>query len=169
MSEKFKPIALDTTDYWRAVILFGRNVASYKFALAKSLLDLKPQSGQLLKMSDIAPAFSHHITEHLKIADKQGTSRSSSFLDACRKFNMGELTEEGLLESTVRYGFVNVIDAFHVVGNDDIPIRFYIDERKGMMVSESLMNSQNLLVLTSMQHYHMRPNPGGGWWRPLGN
>jgi hypothetical protein len=74
VSEKFKPIALDTTDYWRAVILFGRNVASYKFALAKSLLDLKPQSGQLLKMSDIAPAFSHHITEHLKIADKQGTS-----------------------------------------------------------------------------------------------
>ena len=52
MSEKFKSQALDTTDYWRAVILFGRNVASYKFALAKSLLDLKPQSGQLLKMSD---------------------------------------------------------------------------------------------------------------------
>ena len=24
--------------YWRSVILFGRNVASYKFALAKSLL-----------------------------------------------------------------------------------------------------------------------------------
>lgn len=130
MSEKFRSQALDTVDYWRAVILFGRNVASYKFALAKAFLDLKPQSGQLLKMSDIAPAFSHHITEHLKIADKQGTSRSSSFLDACRKFNTGELAEDELLESTVRYGFVNVIDAFHVVGNDDIPIRFYIDERK---------------------------------------
>ena len=25
---------------WRAVVLFGRNVASYKFALAKTLLDL---------------------------------------------------------------------------------------------------------------------------------
>ena len=27
--------------YWRAVILFGRNVASYKFALAKSLIELR--------------------------------------------------------------------------------------------------------------------------------
>ena len=27
-------------NYWRAVILFGQNVASYKFALAKSLIDL---------------------------------------------------------------------------------------------------------------------------------
>ncbi|MBN1775777.1 MAG: hypothetical protein JW817_04860 [Clostridiales bacterium] len=28
--------------YWRSVILFGRNVASYKFALAKSLFEIAP-------------------------------------------------------------------------------------------------------------------------------
>lgn len=28
--------------YWRSVILVGRNVASYKFALAKSLLEIAP-------------------------------------------------------------------------------------------------------------------------------
>lgn len=60
-------------DYWRGIILFGRNVASYKFALAKALLELKPESGQLLKLSDLAPSFSHHLTEHLKTSDKQGT------------------------------------------------------------------------------------------------
>jgi hypothetical protein len=27
-------------NYWRAIILFGRNVASYKFALGKSLLEM---------------------------------------------------------------------------------------------------------------------------------
>lgn len=37
-------------DYWRGIILFGRNVASYKFALAKSLLDVNPQSGELVKL-----------------------------------------------------------------------------------------------------------------------
>ena len=31
--------AATTEDYWRAIILFGRNVASYKFALARSLRD----------------------------------------------------------------------------------------------------------------------------------
>lgn len=28
--------------YWRAVILFGRNSASYKFSMAKSLIELIP-------------------------------------------------------------------------------------------------------------------------------
>ena len=28
--------------YWRSAILFGRNVASYKFALAKSLFEIAP-------------------------------------------------------------------------------------------------------------------------------
>jgi len=35
-------------DQWRGIILFGRNVASYKFALAKALLDLRPVEGQLV-------------------------------------------------------------------------------------------------------------------------
>lgn len=34
--------------YWRSVILFGNNVASYKFALAKALLELAEQKKQKL-------------------------------------------------------------------------------------------------------------------------
>ena len=117
-------------EYWRGIVLFGRNVASYKFALAKSLLELKPQAGELLKLEEIAPAFSRHITDHLKKSDKQATSRSSKFLDACRSFNQGELEENQLIETTVKMGFNNVIDAFHVVGQGEIPKRFYLDERK---------------------------------------
>lgn len=117
-------------DYWRGIVLFGRNVASYKFALAKALLDLKPQSGELLRLEDLAPVYSGYISEHLRHADKQGTSATSRFLEACRKFNSGELNQDELVEHTIRYGFNNVIDAFHVVGNGEIPNPFYVDERK---------------------------------------
>ena len=116
-------------DYWRGIFLFGRNVASYKFALAKTLLDLNAQSGQLLKLSELAPVFANHIAEHLKIADKQATSTSSQFLDACRKFNNGVITQDRLTEETVRRGFGNVIDAFHVVNQGPIPTLFFTDER----------------------------------------
>lgn len=116
-------------DYWRGIILFGRNVASYKFALAKALLDINPQAGQLLKLSDIAPSFSRHLAAHLKISDKQTTARSSQFLDACRRFNSGEITHQELVEETVRNGFNNVIDAFHIVGPGEVAKRFYVDER----------------------------------------
>jgi hypothetical protein len=52
MSEVFNDKELELEDYWRAIILRGRNVASYKFALAKTLLDLKPESGQLIKIGE---------------------------------------------------------------------------------------------------------------------
>jgi hypothetical protein len=51
------------------------------------------------------------------------------FLDACRSFNKGELPEDKLVETTVRIGFNNVIDAFHVVGPAPVPVRFFVDER----------------------------------------
>lgn len=130
MSESFLSKEPKLEDYWRGIVLYGRNVASYKFALAKTLLDLNPSAGQLIKIGELAPVFSKHIAEHLKLADKQGTSRSSKFLDGCREFNSGKLTSDELTELAIRYGFNNVIDAFHVVGQDEIPKRFYIDERK---------------------------------------
>ncbi len=126
-------------DYWRGVILYGRNVASYKFALAKSLLEISPKSGELLKLSDIAPIFSKHIVEHLTHSPKQITSSSSKFLSACKKYGIDEPNQGKLIEETVRYGFVNVIDAFHVVGSDLIPKRFYLDERgtnNGIRITE---------------------------------
>lgn len=130
MSDTFISQSPELEDYWRGIILFGRNVASYKFALARSLLEISPSSGELLKIEDLAPSFARHITEHLKKSDKQSTSRSSTFLDTCRSFNEGKLSEEQLVEQTIRHGFVNVIDAFHVVGQGEISERFYLDERK---------------------------------------
>src|SRR6516165_8539332 len=131
MSEFFLTTEPTLEDYWRGIILFGLNVASYKFSLAKALLELKAPSGRLIKLEELADPFSRRICSHLRETDKQGTSASSRFLDACRKYNRGELSRDQLIEQTVRYGFNNVIDAFHVVGRDTVPRRFFIDERQG--------------------------------------
>ena len=56
-----------TESIWRSVILFGRNVASYKFALGKSLLELADKETNFVSMEDLAEPFSRHISEHLKI------------------------------------------------------------------------------------------------------
>ncbi len=147
--------APELEDYWRAIILFGRNVASYKFALAKSLLEIQPESGQLIKMSELAPVFARQITEHLKISDKQATSRSSTFLDYCRDFNAGKTDQNHLLEQTVKYGFVNVIDAFHIVATDEISKRFYIDERKkndGIRITEEFSELVSGSQITNLPH-----------------
>jgi hypothetical protein len=117
-------------NFWRSIILFGRNVASYKFALGKSLLELTDQGRDEVSLDELAVPFAHHVCEHLKLSDKQGTSARSQFLDACRAYNRGELTETRLIEQTARLGFNNVIDAFHVVNQGDVPVRFFLDERR---------------------------------------
>lgn len=75
---RFMETAPSLESYWRAIILFGRNVASYKFALAKSLLDIQESS---IALEDLARPYAAHICEHLKKEDKQCTSQSSKFLE----------------------------------------------------------------------------------------
>ena len=126
--------------YWRSIVLYGKNVASYKFALAKSLIDLKGQPNDLIKLEDLAVPFSKHICEHLKKNDKQITSRSSKFLDECRKFNSNTVGLDTLIQTTKKIGFSNVIDRFHEVNGNAIPCKFYIDERKesgGIRITEN--------------------------------
>jgi len=127
---------------WRAIILFGRNVASYKFALGKALLELADEEITFIKLEDLANPFSKHLTEHLKITDTQGTSSSSQFLDACRQYNNNEISKDDLISKTVALGFNNVIDAFHIVNRAEVPKRFFIDERKereGIIITDDLL------------------------------
>jgi len=111
--------------YWRSVILFGRNAASYKFALAKSLLEIAPTGKTVITLEELADPFSRHLCEHIAHSPRQVTSPSSGFLDACRSYNDGTSTHEALLQATVKNGFNNVIDAFHIVNNGALPVQFY--------------------------------------------
>ena len=127
---KFYEIEPTLENYWRSIILFGRNVASYKFALAKALYDLKDSGDTVVTLDKLAVPFAKHIASHLVICDKQITSANSKFLDGCRDFNANKITHDKLVDLTVQLGFNNVIDAFHNVHNEEVPTRFFVDERK---------------------------------------
>jgi len=117
-------------NYWRSIILFGRNVASYKFALAKALYDLKDSSNDIIKLEELAKPYVKHLLEHLKHSPKQITSKSSTFLQTCEQYNKNEITYDELISKAVKLGFANVIDAFHNVNSKEIDKRFFIDERR---------------------------------------
>lgn len=125
----FIPSSPSVEDCWRGVVLYGRNTASYKLALATALLQLKPESGQLIKLEDLAPHFAQSIAEHLLVAPKQITTRNGKFIQACEAFNKNH-DLNALVDATVAHGFANVIDAFHIVGAAPVHHQFYADERK---------------------------------------
>lgn len=136
---------------WRAVILFGKNSATYKFAFAKSLLELASMQKTSVTLQELAVPFSRHILAHLRQNDKQGNSSSSSFLNACRSYLKGELEEANLLEQTAKLGFVNVVDAFQNVNGGIIPNPFYHKNYAGS--KKEVVITDNLLSLKQSFHF----------------
>ncbi len=58
---------LNDQTLWRAIILFGQNVASYKFALGKSLLELAGDGKSFVSMEELAVPFSRHVCQHMAL------------------------------------------------------------------------------------------------------
>ena len=128
---------------WRALILFGKNSATYKFAFAKSLLELIEKETTSISLKELARPFSKNITEHLKQSDKQGNSSSSKFLNFCRDYNSEIIDEDQLLLQTERFGFVDVIDAFQNVNGGQISNLFYekdyTNRNKRIVIKDDLL------------------------------
>lgn len=130
---------------WRSLILFGKNSATYKFAFGKALLELTSKEVNSVSLRDLSPLFVNSILEHLKKNDKQGNSPTSTFLDACRKFNRSEISYDNLLSITEKYGFVNVVDAFQIINGSEVPKRFYEKDYTGK--SKRIVITDELLQL----------------------
>ena len=62
---------------WRHIVRFGRNVASYKFALGQVLLDLGARQQTFVRLEDLAVPYATAICEHLQVEDRQSTSAQS--------------------------------------------------------------------------------------------
>lgn len=144
--EQFYKIEPSLNQSWRAINLFGRNTATYKFALAKSLIDLARDDKTTVTLYDLSPIFAHHICEHLRNQEKQITSNKSQFIEACKQFNEGTITDAKLHEITSRLAFTNVLDRFHTVGSETITTKFYDDERPS---KKQIVLTDNLFEIAS--------------------
>lgn len=127
---RFYEIEPTPENYWRAIILFGRNTASYKFALAKALFDLLRQGKSTVTLEELAIPYADYLCERLKSHPKQNTRDQSTFLSELRKFNEGKINREEMISQTVRHGFNYVLDAFHNVHGKEVGTRFFINETK---------------------------------------
>ena len=134
-------------DYWRSLILFGKNVACYKFALGKALLELAPQEKTVVTLDELAEPYSRYVVEHLKQCDTQSQSTKTPypFLEACRQFRDDEITKDKLIEITAKEGFKVVFKKFHNLSSGEIPTSFYKKTKGGIILTDDLFQ----LVQTS--------------------
>jgi len=132
----------DELEVFRAIILYGQNTASYKFAFGQSLLELSKAGKSFVSLDELASPFSKHIIEHLKSGKRQTVTSSSKFLYGCQLYIDGKITEDELINVTKKFGFKYVIDAFPKlkINYENQPV-FYqkvIRGQKGIELTDNL-------------------------------
>lgn len=161
MSEELEFFAIDPKleDYWRAIILFGQNVACYKFALAKSLLEIAPTGKTIITLDELSEPYSRYVVEHIGTCEAQNqlTPQPYPFLEGCKQFKKGQITYEQLLEITRREGFKVVLDKFHNV-KGTLPVQFYKKEKGKIIITDELFR-----LLETEQFQNLAPEAEARW------
>jgi len=146
----------DELEVFRAIILYGQNTASYKFAFGQSLLELAKSGKNFVSLDDLAKPFSKHIIDHLKAGKRQTVTASSKFLYGCQLYIDGKIDEDELIDVTRKFGFKYVIDAFPKlkVNYENQPV-FYqkvVSGQKGIELTDSLHKLTQKEQATNLPH-----------------
>jgi len=120
---KFTENDLSMETQWRSIILFGKNVATYKFAFGRALLDLAQKEKVVITLDDLAEPFAKYMIEHVK--NGMGQGNKGRFISELSNYIAGEVDKDAVLSITRKEGFKNVINAFQNVSGAVIPKPFY--------------------------------------------
>lgn len=116
-------------DAWRSIVLFGANTATYKFALARSLLELARGGRSMVSLDELAVPFSRNMVEHVRRVPRQSVTTGNRYVSICRHYIEGTVNDSELHSATMELGFRYVLDAFPRVGGGTAPVDFYRVER----------------------------------------
>ena len=141
---------------WRSIVLFGKNTASYKFSLAKGILDLAKMGKSVVSYNELAQAYAPHLLEHYKTGLNQDTRGTDSALARTYKgYVKGDVSYDELISFTATKGFNNVVPRFHNV-KGGLPFEFYEynESAKQLVLSDRLYQLQTntgLLLETEVE------------------
>lgn len=142
---EFREDDLTNETIWRSIILFGKNTASYKFSLAKGILDLAKQGKSVVSYEELAQAYAPHLLEHYESGLSQDTRSTDSALARKYKgFVKGDISYDELINYTAKNGFKNVVPRFHNV-KGGLPFEFYEynESAKRLVLSDRLYELQS--------------------------
>lgn len=148
---------------FRSIFLLGANTASYKFALAQSLLDLKDQKNTFISLEDLSPLFAKHLLEHISSGKRQIQGKGTSkLLNALYLYTQDQISEDLMLNVTRVEGFKCVLDAFHNLPKKQKSTLFFekaIHEKKqGITLTDDLYN-----LLDSIDYFNFKDEIEGRW------
>jgi hypothetical protein len=148
------------TDYWRAVILYGLNTATYKIGLAECLANFVRDGQTSVPLRSLATAFLDRYQERLRGGKPQLVTpgRLTAMERIVALHQHGRLDREQAIETVARDAFGDVIPRFHVVNGAPLPVRFYDDTTDGLVLTDNAFR-----VFTSSESGILRAELASRW------
>lgn len=136
-----KSTTLTMQDYWRAIVLYGKYVATYKVALAACLISFAEAGTTRVTMSELAAAFFHCYRERLANSQPQQSNpaRKTILERTVEAYHTGMLSETGAIEQVAQQGFGDVVPRFHTVNGAPLTVQFYETTNQGLVLTDSLL------------------------------
>ncbi|MEK6482019.1 HNH endonuclease domain-containing protein [Catalinimonas sp. 4WD22] len=134
-------------DFWKAIILYGLNNATYKIALGKALLELSSQERTSLDWDELSEAFFIQYLDRLDVQhplpQQSNPARQTVMERIVREYQNARLTQTEAVQRVGRCGFNDVIPRFQTIGKDKALIaeRFYeFDFGKRLILKDPLLS-----------------------------
>jgi 5-methylcytosine-specific restriction endonuclease McrA len=133
---------LTLQDYWRAIVLYGHNVATYKVALADCLIAFARDRKTHVAMPELAEAFFQRYVDRLASGQPQQSNpaRKTVLERTVEAYQAGQLTEAAAVEHVARQGFNDVLPRFHTVNSAPVPLPFYEQTPAGLILTDALLS-----------------------------
>lgn len=108
-------------DYWKAITLYGLNVATYKPALASCLLKFAKKDINTITWEDLSHAFLTEYIARLKdnpMPQQTNSGRQTKLERLIQQLNLGNITFSQACDAVAHEGFTDVVPRFHNIGTN---------------------------------------------------
>ena len=121
---------MEDHDFWRGIILYGINAATYKMALGKSLLTLADRGSATVCWEDLSREFLQQYLDRLAQENRPqqaNPTRKTKMERIVTRYLGGAIHLDQAVQEVAREGFEDVIPRFQTIGADKeiVAGRFY--------------------------------------------
>lgn len=131
--------AFQPKDYWRSIILYGLNTATYKIALGQCLASFAQHNKAYISMSELSEAFLSLYTDRLKFGKPQISQpgRLTVMERIVELYSIGSIDYNQAIYRVQREAFGDVIPRFHTIADLE-PMKFYEKTASGLTLTDNL-------------------------------
>jgi len=154
-------------DFWRAIILYGNNMSTYKMGLGHLLINYANKNSQKIPLNELAEDFLTLYQDRTKNGKPQsrrkmvdGTEKGLTYVEQeSRKIEQDDTNREKSVDAVLKYALKEmVLKKFHTLFKRQIPEPFYHVTDSHLILQDNLLN-----LFTDQQNQAMSKEALSRW------